>query len=35
MSREIGKMKAEGVIDFYLSSFKILDLEALKTMSSV
>ncbi len=33
MSRELGKMKDEGVIDYYLTSFKLLDLEALKKMS--
>ncbi|MDH8677623.1 Crp/Fnr family transcriptional regulator [Fusibacter bizertensis] len=30
ISRELGKMKDEGLIDFHKSSFKILDLEALK-----
>jgi CRP-like cAMP-binding protein len=35
LSREICKMKAEGVIDFYLTSFKILDIEALKIMSTL
>ncbi len=35
MSRELGKMKDEGVIDYYLTSFKLLDLEALKRMSAL
>lgn len=30
LSRELIKMKDEGIIDFYRSSFKIIDLEALK-----
>lgn len=30
MSRELGRMKDEGLIDFYRSSFTIKDLEALK-----
>lgn len=30
MSREIGKMKEEGIIDYYKSTFKILDLQTLK-----
>lgn len=30
LSREMIKMKDEGIIDFYKSSFKIIDLEALK-----
>ena len=30
LSREMIKMKDEGIIDFYRSSFKIIDLEALK-----
>lgn len=30
MSREISKMKEEGIIDYYKSSFKILDIELLK-----
>ncbi len=30
LSREMIKMKEEGIIDFYRSSFKIIDLEALK-----
>lgn len=30
LSRELIKMKDEGIIDFYLNSFKILNLEALK-----
>jgi CRP-like cAMP-binding protein len=33
MSRELGKMKDEGIIDYYLTSFKLLDLDALKKMS--
>jgi CRP/FNR family transcriptional regulator, dissimilatory nitrate respiration regulator len=32
MSRELSRMKDEGMIDFHLSSFRILDLEALKLM---
>ncbi|GAB6154378.1 Crp/Fnr family transcriptional regulator [Desulfosporosinus burensis] len=35
MSREMCKMRDEGVIDFYLTEFKILDLEALKYMSDL
>lgn len=31
LSREICKMRDEGIIDFYKSSFKIIDLKALKT----
>lgn len=31
MSREIGRMKDEGLIDYYQNSFKILDKEALLT----
>ena len=30
MSRELGRMKEEGLIDFYRSSFTIKNLEALK-----
>lgn len=30
MSREISKMKEEGIVDYYKSSFKILDIELLK-----
>jgi len=30
MSRELSKMKEEGIIDYYKSSFKLLDLETLK-----
>ncbi len=30
LSREMGRMKDEGLIDFYLSTFRILDLDALK-----
>lgn len=33
MSREMCKMRDEGIIDFYLNAFKILDVEALKIMS--
>lgn len=33
MSREICKMRDEGIIDFHLAAFRILDLEALKLMS--
>lgn len=33
MSREMGKMREEGLIDFHLTAFEILDLEALKMMS--
>ena len=32
MSREMGKMRDEGIIDFYLTTFELLDLEALKGM---
>jgi hypothetical protein len=32
MSRELGRMKDEGVIDFYRSSFVVKDVEALKLM---
>lgn len=32
MSREMARMKEEGVIDFHLSSIRIVDLEALKDM---
>ncbi|WP_432409368.1 Crp/Fnr family transcriptional regulator [Wukongibacter sp. M2B1] len=31
LSRELIKLKDEGIIDFYRSSFKIIDVEALKT----
>jgi len=31
LSREIIKMKDEGIIDFYRSSFQIMDIEALKS----
>lgn len=31
MSRELSRMKDEGIIDFYLSTFKILDIDALKS----
>ena len=33
MSREICKMRDEGIIDFHLSAFRILDVEALKAMT--
>lgn len=33
MSREFGKLRDEGVIDFHLTAFEILDLEAIKAMS--
>lgn len=33
MSREMSKMRDEGVIDFHLSTFKILNLQELKRMS--
>ncbi|MFP4457023.1 MAG: Crp/Fnr family transcriptional regulator [Clostridia bacterium] len=33
MSRELGRMKEEKVIDFHKSSFKILDITALKSMA--
>lgn len=32
MSREMGKLRDEGIIDFYLTTFELLDLEALKLM---
>jgi len=32
MSREMSRMKDEGIIDYYLSSIKIKDMEALKKM---
>jgi CRP/FNR family transcriptional regulator, dissimilatory nitrate respiration regulator len=35
MSREMCKMRDEGVIDFHLSAFRILDFEALKAMSTL
>ncbi len=35
MSREMCKMRNEGVIDFHLTAFRILDLEALKFMSAL
>jgi CRP-like cAMP-binding protein len=35
MSREMGKMKDEGVIDFHLTAFRILDVEKLKVMSNL
>ncbi|HHX87297.1 MAG TPA: Crp/Fnr family transcriptional regulator [Firmicutes bacterium] len=33
MSREMGRMRDEGVIDFHLSAIRILDLESLKSMA--
>jgi len=33
MSREMGKLRDEGVIDFHLTAFEILDLHAIKYMS--
>lgn len=33
MSREMGRMKKEGIIDFHLSSVRIKDLDALKKMA--
>ncbi|MBA1334958.1 MAG: Hcp transcriptional regulator HcpR (Crp/Fnr family) [Firmicutes bacterium] len=33
MSREMCRMRDEGVIDFHLTAFRILDIEALKAMS--
>ena len=30
MSRELGRMKDEGLLDYYQNSFKILDLDGLK-----
>lgn len=35
MSREMGKMREEGVIDFQMNVFEILDLEVLKYMSEL
>lgn len=35
MSREMCKMRDEGVIDFHLTAFRILDVEALKAMSAL
>jgi len=35
MSREMCKMRDEGVIDFHLTAFRILDLEAVKIMSAL
>lgn len=34
MSRELGRMKEEGLIDFYKNSFNILDMNALKQLVS-
>lgn len=31
MSRELSRMRDEGIIDFHLSTFKILDIEKLKS----
>ena len=33
MSREMGRMKAEGIIDFHLSTIRIKDLDALKKLA--
>lgn len=35
MSREMCKMRDEGVIDFHLTEFKILDIKSLKNMSAL
>ena len=35
MSREMSKMRDEGVIDFHLTAFRILNLEAVKIMSAL
>jgi len=35
MSREMGKMRDEGLINFHLTAFEILDLEELKYMSEL
>jgi CRP/FNR family transcriptional regulator, dissimilatory nitrate respiration regulator len=35
MSREMGRMRDEGVIEFYRSSIRIIDMEALKLMAMV
>jgi len=35
MSREMSKMRDEGIIDFHLTAVKILDLEGLKQMSTL
>lgn len=35
MSREMSKMKDEGIIDFHLNAVKIMDIEGLKHMSSL
>lgn len=35
MSREMCKMRDEGIIDFHLTAFRILDVEALKVMSGL
>jgi CRP-like cAMP-binding protein len=35
MSREMCKMRDEGLIDFHLTEFKILDIQALKYMSAL
>jgi hypothetical protein len=35
MSREMSKMKDEGIIDFHLTAVKIMNLEGLKHMSAL
>lgn len=35
LSRELKKMKEEGIIDFYMNSFRIVDLEVLKKSISI
>jgi len=35
MSREMSKMRAEGIIDFHLTAVKIMDIEGLKHMSTL
>ena len=35
MSREMCKMRDEGLIDFHLTEFEILDIESLKKMSAL
>ena len=35
MSREMSKMRDEGIIDFHLTAVKILDIKELKHMSSL
>lgn len=34
MSREFGRLKEEGIIDYYLSSIRLKDMDALKKMAS-